>query len=266
MKIVPVKCPDCGADIKLPEGSSSLVCEYCGGNILVTDILGSTSVMQNCMMLAFSSMERKNYKDAYDHFNRAIEIDLKNPNAWFGKAVCIGMTGKFSEDIFGKMISCFESAFNYAADKQPNLKKNAAAEIVKIVRKNKAMVHLAAELLTLGIDDDFSSQVNSEYTKIKETVVNTVQKANEYDPANKEAAALLDEVTSGRFFTPEEREMKQNPDENKPLTVEMHSPPDITDQKTSAPLSQTGNATKTGCSMVLIILMLVTCLLLEFFH
>ncbi len=178
MQLIPAKCPDCGADIKIPEGSTSVVCEYCGGNIIVTDVLGSTAVMQNCMMLAFSAMDSGNYKDAYDHFNRAIEIDIKNPNAWFGKAVCTGMTGKFADDMYGKMISLFESSFNYApADKILNLKKNAAAEIVKIIRKSAKKIQLACELLSFTDDKKFTDEISSEVNKLKESVINTAKKA-----------------------------------------------------------------------------------------
>ena len=273
MQLIPAKCPDCGADIKIPEGSTQLVCEFCGGNILVTELLGSTSVMQNCMTLAYSAMENGNYKDAYDHFNRAIEIDMKNPNAWFGKAVCTGMTGKFSDDVFGKMINLFENAFNYAAaDKQSSLKKNAAAEIVKVFRKTSKMILFAIELNSFKVDYEYTKTINDELSKLKETVIKTVQKAQEYDPANKEVTALLDEVISGRFFTPDKEEPRENIDSagNKPVTAEINpSPLAITEQKNTSHVSSAGSIKKGGCSMVLIILILVmasTGLLLGLFH
>jgi tetratricopeptide (TPR) repeat protein len=270
MQLIPAKCPDCGADIKIPEGSTSIVCEYCGGNILVADLLGSTSVMQNCMTLAFSAMESGNYKDAYDHFNRAIEIDLKNPNAWFGKAVSTGMTGKFSDDVYGKMISLFESAFNYTpADKVSNLKKNAAAEIVKILQKSKRKIQLGCELLSFADDKEFSSEISGEINKLKQSVTNTVQKANEYDPENKDVTALLDEINSGKFFTSEKESQNDaqgilKSGEYKSLSVESDAPPL---GSTNQPAAQTGRSKKSGCSMVLVILLIIltsTGLLLEF--
>jgi DNA-directed RNA polymerase subunit RPC12/RpoP len=273
MQLISAKCPDCGADIKIPEGNTTLVCEYCGGNILVTDVLGSTSVMQNCMMLAFSAMESGNYKDAYDHFNRAIEIDLKNPNAWFGKAVCTGLTGKFSDDVFGKMINLFENAFNYApVDKKSNLKKNAAAEIVKVIRKSSTRIKFACDLISFKVDAEFSSIVSDELTKFKETVIKTVQKAVGYDPANKEVTELLDEIISGKFFTPEQENQKETKEilysgENKLVTAETSPPPLVITDQTNASQGA-GSNKKGGCSIVLIILILVmvsTVLLVDFF-
>jgi len=201
MQLIPVKCPDCGADIKIPEGSTQLVCEYCGGSILVAGLLGSTTVMQNCMSLAYSALENKDYKDAYDHFNRAIEIDLKNPNAWFGKAVCTGMTRKLNENSFGQMIYLFENAFNRTLpEKLPGMKKNAATEIVKVIRKSQKLIQLAADLLTMQDDKKISAEITKEVNDLKEKVRNTVLKALEYDSSNKDVSALLDEVTTGRFF------------------------------------------------------------------
>lgn len=260
MNLIPAKCPDCGADLKIPEGSTSLICEYCGGNILVTDILGTTSVMQNCMTLAYSAIESNNYKDAYDHFNRAIEIDLKNPNAWFGKAVCEGMIGKIRDNSFGQMIGLFESSFNYAPeDKKSNFRKNAAAEIVKVIRKSAKIIQFSSELLLLEGDKELSSMVSKEVKNLKDTVTKTVQKAQEYDPSNKDVKTLLDEVTSGAFFQAnpgseiETKEIIQS-GEYKPISPEPVNP--IT-SKSQTSMNQDSSNKRSGCSFVIIILVMI---------
>jgi len=201
MHLIPVKCPDCGADVKLPEGKTQLTCEYCGGSILVADLLGSTSVMQNCMTLAYEAINDKNYEDAYDHFNRAIEIDMKNPYALMGKAVCLGMTGKLADNIFNKMTRLHENAFSYAAaDKLPNLKKTAAADIVKVVRKNKALIHMAKELIVLNGEDEFTAELKKDYDELMQSTKEIVNKAVEYDSLSKDVSDLNQEVVNGKFF------------------------------------------------------------------
>lgn len=264
MKLIPAKCPDCGAGIKINEGSTSVVCEYCGGNIIVTDVLGTSSVMQNCMILAYSAMESGNYEDAYDHFNRAIEIDLKNPNAWFGKAVCMGMTGKISDDVFGKMMNLFENAINYTSeDKQANLKKNAAAEIVKILRKSSSLIHMAFELSAFNDDEQFSTAIKKDLDNLKEKVLKTVQKAHEYDETNNDVKVLLAEITSGKFFTPEEKDQNDiteniNQGGNKPFTDgNKPSPVFVNDQRKDTIVNNGGSIKKSGCSMVLLIMFMV---------
>jgi hypothetical protein len=258
MKLIAAKCPDCGADLKIPEDSTSVICEYCGGNILVTDILGATSVMQNCMTLAYTAMENKNYKDAYDHFNRAIEIDMKNPNAWFGKAVCEGMIGKVGENSFGQMIDMFERSFEYASeDKQANFRKNASSEIVKVIRKSTNIIRLACDLLILKEEDDkMSSELSKEIKELKENVKKTIQKAQEYDPTNKDVTTLLDEVTSGTFFKSdlnEESQSKENSPLNifKSIKIEQEKPQPDTSSQSS--VNQNGSNKKSGCSFVILI-------------
>jgi tetratricopeptide (TPR) repeat protein len=264
MQLIPAKCPDCGADVKIPEGSTQFTCEYCGGNILVTDLLGSTAVMQNCMMLAYSALESKNYKDAYDHFNRAIEIDLKNPNAWFGKAVCTGMTRKFNENAYGQMLDLFESAFKYSPmEKQPAMKKNAAAEIVKVVKHSQKIVQFASVLLDLESDSKFTPSVKKDVDDIKETVKNTMLKAQEYDPSSNDVSALLEEINSGKYFkSDDDLNENENKNEDSPLKhfqdaqEKLDSIPPI--NTNPAPFrSPSAAGKKSGCSMVLLILMLV---------
>jgi hypothetical protein len=258
MQLIAAKCPDCGAELKIPEGSTSVICEYCGGNILVADIFGTTSVMQNCMMLAYSALERKNYKDAYDHFNRAIEIDIKNPNAWFGKAVCEGMIGKIGENSFGQMIEMFESSIRYAPeDKKNNFRKNASVEIVKVIRKSTDRIQLACELLVFkGDDDKLNSDLSDEIKDLKGNVKKTVEKAQEYDPENKDVTALVGEITSGAFFKSDFEE-KSKADENSPLNVfksisaGLEKPqPDAPGQ---SPENLSGINKKSGCSFVILI-------------
>ncbi|MDD5362377.1 MAG: hypothetical protein PHN88_09610 [Ignavibacteria bacterium] len=258
MKLIAANCPDCGAHLNIPEGSTSVICEYCGGNILVADIFGTTSVMQNCMMLAYSALERKNYQDGYDHFNRAIEIDIKNPNAWFGKAVCEGMIGKIGENSFGQMVEMFENSIRYAPeDKQINFRKNASAEIVKVIRKSADMIQLACELLVFKEDDDkLNTNLSKEITNLKENVKKTVEKAQEYDPDNKDVPALLGEIASGAFFKSDFEE-KSKADENSPLneyksiSAGLEKPQPDTPGQSPENLSVTSK--RSGCSFVVLI-------------
>ena len=263
MQLIPAKCPDCGGDVKLPEGKTQFTCDYCGGNILVTDLLGSTAVMQNCMMLAYSAIDSKNYKDAYDHFNRAIEIDLHNANAWFGKAVCTGMTKKFNENAYGQMMDLFENAFKYLPpEKQPVMKKNAAAEIVKVVKNSQKIVQFAGVLLELESDSKYSQSFSKDVSSIKETVKNTVLKAQEYDPSNKDVKALLEEINSGVYFKSDD-DLSNNTKDDSALK-HFQSAQEKLDSIPSAQANQEVNKTKSGCSFVLILLMLFINTLLYF--
>jgi DNA-directed RNA polymerase subunit RPC12/RpoP/tetratricopeptide (TPR) repeat protein len=257
MRLVSAKCPDCGAGLKIPEGSTSVTCEYCGGNIMVTDVLGATDVMQNCMTLAYSAMESKNYKEAYDHFNRAIEIDMKNPNAWFGKAVCLGMTGKLRDNSFGQMIDMFENSFSYAPeDKQANFRKNASAEIVKVVRNASSIIRFGVDLLLLKDDTALSAEIEQEVKKVKDTVENTVKKALEYDAVNADAAVLMGEITSGKFFQ-SDLDVISNKEANA-LEAALSPAPETKSLPSNQPVMNqpSVNSKKSGCSFVVLVMIM----------
>ncbi len=254
MHLIPAKCPDCGADIKIPDGSTQVKCEYCGGTILITDLLGSTSLMQNCMTLAYTAINEGNYKDAYQHFNRAIEIDMKNPYAIAGLAVCTGMVNKINDKPFNRMIELFERAFSYADGvKQQYLKKNASSEIVKVIKKNKSRISLDIELLNLSKLNNFLPQTDDKITKLKTAIQETVQKACEYDPENKEASSLLQEISSGSYFKSGNENMEIPGKSLSESQVKIQSEHTIDANK---PTVKRQAAQKSGCSLMILIFIL----------
>lgn len=197
MNLITAKCPDCGADLKIPEGSSSVTCEYCGSQVIITDILGTSTVMQNCMTLAFAALEKNDFEDAYGHFNSALEIDMKNYSAWFGKAVCTGRTGKLIDLRIDEMINLFETAFSYApSDKLANAHRNASAEIIKAIKGLTDVFKLQQEMLKMEEDDeDMKKGLEEASNKVKKEFFGALDKAREYDPSNADIIPLRDEIT-----------------------------------------------------------------------
>ena len=199
MQLVTAKCPDCGADLQIPEGSLNVTCEYCGSNILVSEILGSNSVIQNCMTLAYAALQNGNYKEAYNHFDSALEQDMKNYSAWFGKAFCTGELSTVANPRFDEMMNMFETALNDApADKLANIKKNAAAEVVKAVRNTAEKRRLVEEMVELEKEGNTFSvgEMVTSIQKSKDEITRALQKAHEYDPSNNDIPALIAEVNA----------------------------------------------------------------------
>jgi tetratricopeptide (TPR) repeat protein len=204
MQLITARCPDCGADLKIPEGSVSVVCDYCGSNVIVSDILGPNAVVQNCMILAYAALQGENYKDAYDHFNKALELNGTNYNAWFGKAICAGMMSHFNDVRFDEMLVLFDNAIrNAPADKQENLKKNAAAEINKAVMKFVNGMTSGREIFLSasqggGISLNLGN-IRGDIMKMKDEVIRAMEKAHEYDPSNKDVSNNLDNIKNNRL-------------------------------------------------------------------
>jgi tetratricopeptide (TPR) repeat protein len=270
MNLITAKCPDCGADLKIPEGSTNVTCEYCGSNILVTDVLGSNAVMQNCMTLAYAALKSEDYKEAYDHFNRALETDMKSSGAWFGKALCAGELGKVANPRFDEMMTMFETAINYAqADKQNNLKKNAAAEVVKCVRHITPNIKFGEQMLELemGVKDaDFAAStadITANLKKAKEEITRALQKAHEYDPANNDVTALITEVNTVKSSDPNSGSglhINQDFADVKKKLSEVQEPAPVQ----TAPVS---GAKKSGCSfMIAALIFIISACVVFYFH
>ncbi len=260
MNLITAKCPDCGADLKIPEGSTSVTCEYCGSNVLVTDVLGSNAVMQNCMMLAYAALKDENYEEAYDHFNRALETDMKSSGAWFGKALCAGELGKVVKPRFDEMMTMFETAINYAAaDKQNNLKKTAAAEVVKCVHHITPNIKPGEEMVEMEIGDKdadmaaSTADIEKNIKNAKEEITRALQKAQEYDPSNKDIPALITEINAVKHSEPMpgiNLQIDENFSDAQKKLSEVQQPA----AATAAPVS---SAKKSGCSFMITAIILI---------
>ena len=264
MNLITAKCPDCGAGLKIPEGSSSVTCEFCGSQVMVTDVLGTGAVMQNCMILAYAALKNENYEEAFDHFNRALEIDMKSSSALFGRALCTGWLGKVAKPGFDDMMDMFEKAISYApADKQVNVKKNAAAEVVKSVRHIIPNIKFGVEMIELEMDAkdaDFAAStadITANVKNSKEQILRALEKAQEYDPSNNEITPLMAEVNAIAISKPMpginlpiHENFAQASEELKKVGTEQPPPP------------QVSNKSKSGCMGVVAVLAIVLVVLI----
>jgi LSD1 subclass zinc finger protein len=251
MNLVTARCPDCGAALKIPEGASSVICEFCQSQVLVADILGTSAVMQNCMTLAYAALEKEDYNDAYGHFNSALEIDMKNYSAWFGKAICTGRTGKLIDMRIDEMIKLFETAFGYApADKGQNMRRNASAEIVKAIKGLMEVFKLQQMMLTLeGDDADIRKGLEDASNKVKQEFTGALDKAREYDSANADIDPLKKEILAAAI------EAQKQPDYTRPAIEHMPPPVHAEVPQANAP-PPVNESKKSGCTMMLAMIML----------
>ena len=252
MNLVTARCPDCGAALKIPEGASSVICEFCQSQVIVADILGTSAVMQNCMTLAYAALEKPDYEDAYGHFNSALEIDMKNYSAWFGKAVCTGRTGKLIDLRVTEMVKLFETAFSYCpANKQQTMRKNASAEIVKAIKGLMQVFSIQQEMLTWeGDDPEAKKDIEDASNKVQQEFFSALDKALEYDPSNADAAPLRDEIKKIAAEAQKPPVYERPAIEHMPPPVHANVQPS---ENIPPPINQTK---KSGCSMMLAMIML----------
>jgi DNA-directed RNA polymerase subunit RPC12/RpoP len=199
MELTTAKCPECGADLKIPEGKDVIVCDYCGANIIVKDLFGPGSMMQNYLSLAETAMQGGSYKEAYDYYNKVLEINAANSGAWFGKAVCAGGMTTLNDSKFDEMLVLFENAIkNTPADKQDEMKQKAALAIneqvmrvVNDIRSGKVMK------FEHGFEGGIAAEAMSILPNLKhfaDESEKALEKALTYMPGNKEISNNLDEL------------------------------------------------------------------------
>ena len=91
MKLVTAKCPNCGAQIDVDKDSDTTKCEYCKSKIIVDDAIAKYKVeisgkvevsnlpkIENYLKLAERHYNDKEYKEAFEQYEKACELDPEN--------------------------------------------------------------------------------------------------------------------------------------------------------------------------------------------
>lgn len=113
MEFVPANCPNCGAPLMLPKDRHDAFCTYCGSMFVVANALLSSPVpaIENWENLADSALQGKNYETAYEYYNKILEVDCSNINAWMGKAYSTGMLSSITNSRLLDMVISYGNAY-----------------------------------------------------------------------------------------------------------------------------------------------------------
>jgi hypothetical protein len=147
MKLVPLKCPSCAANIQLDTANKIGYCMYCGCKVILDDNTNNNPnddrlKIQNWIALAFDALRLKNIEVADQYANKIIELDINNSSAWYIK----GCTSKGN---IGYSIECWDRAINYSGDNEKirnmafDAKRNPNGSMIKfykqltIIRENQ---------------------------------------------------------------------------------------------------------------------------------
>jgi len=115
-------CPSCGGQLQVPDDRDSVKCMYCGTDIIVRQAIqaGSGINIGNYLELAVTATKAGNYQEAYDYYSKVLEIDITNPEAWFGKGRSAGWLSTLKNIRFAEMISGFQNAITNISGKDKN--------------------------------------------------------------------------------------------------------------------------------------------------
>ena len=112
MELKAAICPNCGGDLRLPEDKKVLKCMYCGKDIIVSEAIEKAvgPAVENYLVIAKTALNARNYKEAYDYYNKILELNPMNHEAWLGKAESVGWQSTFAESKIPEMMANFENA------------------------------------------------------------------------------------------------------------------------------------------------------------
>ncbi len=96
MKLVPAKCPSCGANIKVDRSLKFTKCEYCNTEIIVEEAvdnllkveLKDSPTFDNYLKLGNRYFDNKEFEEAYKAYSKAEEINPDNPLVVLRRGLC----------------------------------------------------------------------------------------------------------------------------------------------------------------------------------
>jgi len=115
MKFLAAKCPACSGELQVPEDKDFVKCMYCGVDVKVRDAIRISldANVPNLLELANSSLKSGNNEEAYHYFNKILEFDIKNYDAWFGKAISVSKLSTLAISRHQEMLNYFDTAVKY---------------------------------------------------------------------------------------------------------------------------------------------------------
>lgn len=129
-----VKCISCGASQKWTDKAT---CSYCGSGLdLEPSQLNYQKQMQssvgNLLTMAETAIEATNWEEALQYFNKVLENEVTNSDAWLGKGIAIVYTSKIGELKTTEAIAYWKNAIKHSSNPDA-MGKRVATEINTVV-------------------------------------------------------------------------------------------------------------------------------------
>jgi hypothetical protein len=126
-----IKCTSCGATQEL---AANHQCGYCGSAIEQEKAqenynTSTTGEVGNLMMMAETAVDATNWEEALQYYNKALEKDIANSDAWLGKGIAIVYTSKIGDIKTKEAIAYWKNAIKHAENADA-MGKRVAKEIV----------------------------------------------------------------------------------------------------------------------------------------
>jgi len=180
-----IKCTSCGA---IQELAANQQCDYCGSAIEQKKAQenykkSTTGEVGNLMMMADTAVDATNWEEAFQYYNKALEKDITNSDAWLGKGIAIVYTSKLGDIKTKEAISYWKNAIKHAENTDA-MGKRVAKEINTVVNAfypaienhyneysglDKSYQELVSRFSTLESAQDYATQLDKEEISYPET-------------------------------------------------------------------------------------------------
>lgn len=129
-----VKCTSCGASQNISEAQN---CDFCGNlieiesakNNYVSFLNGESG---NLMSMAETAIDATNWDEALQYFNRVLEKEINNSDAWLGKGIAIVYTSKIGDLKISEAIAYWKNAIKHASNENA-MSSRVAKEIDQVI-------------------------------------------------------------------------------------------------------------------------------------
>lgn len=126
MKLIPARCPNCGADIEVNKDNQTTKCQYCNSRIIIDDAIakykievsGNVTIDNlptaiNLVKLGTRCLNQKEYKEAREKFEKAIEIDPDNSECIIKLTLSKIIMDDIEESSLDKLLISIKEAAKY---------------------------------------------------------------------------------------------------------------------------------------------------------
>ena len=100
MNLTKLNCPECGAELQIPDNLAIAHCIYCGSKVVLgQEVTSGAHAQQECshyIELCNAAISVKNYDEALGYCNQILESDPWNIFAWKHKAISVFWSKKGS--------------------------------------------------------------------------------------------------------------------------------------------------------------------------
>lgn len=170
MKLMSMKCPNCGGKLKYNKESSTIKCSYCQSEIVVHDENNEkikkreVEKINNYLLLAERFFCDSEYNEALKKYEQVLDIDPSNYIAIFRRGLCISLMTNYSNFSIASSLNGFNNSLIILRNSE--LEYNVIVDII-----NNYAIDLLSVVLTLkNFAIDFYNSNTLNYEEVRDYI------------------------------------------------------------------------------------------------